>query len=132
MNSEEKTETVNNSGGRVSVNLLELKPRRNLEWETPETNLVVLLVPKFRNPLVERWFVPLLARPTLRVKLDPLGSAVWNGCDGKTTILEIGEHVAQEFGEPLEPLYERIGKFVHKLARDQFLLLDIERTGGNS
>jgi hypothetical protein len=113
-------------------NLLDLKPRRNLDWEAPENNLVVLLVPKFRNPLVERWFVPLLARPMLRVKLDPLGSAVWNRCDGGTSILEIGEHVAREFGEPLEPLYERIGKFIQKLARDQFLLLDIERTRGNS
>ena len=74
-----------------------------------------------------RWLVPMLAKPTIRVKLDPLGSYFWICCDGSTTVAVIGERMAGKFGETVEPLYDRIGKFVQTLARDTFLVLDLER-----
>ena len=107
------------------VNLLELKPSRNLEWEEGEGGLVVLLVPKFRNHYIVKWFVPMLAKPNIRVKLDALGSAVWTQCDGKTTVGEMGEAMVKEFDESLDSIFERIGKFIQRLARDGFLLLGI-------
>lgn len=106
------------------VNLLELKPARNVEWETREGGLVVLLVPKFRNRLVLKWFVPMLAKPKVRVKLDELGSAVWARCDGATTVEKIGEEMAKVSGEPLDAAYQRIGKFIQQLARHEFVVVD--------
>ena len=106
------------------VNLLELKPSRNLEWEEGEGGLVVLLVPKFRNRYIVKWFVPMLAKPNVRVKLDTLGSAVWTQCDGETAVAGMGETMAKKFDEPLDSMYERVGKFIQRLARDRFLLLD--------
>jgi hypothetical protein len=106
------------------INLLELKPKRNLEWESRESDLVMLLVPKFKNPLLVKWFVPMLAKPNIKVKLDEFGSFVWTRCDGQTSVERMGEEMALKFGEPLESLYERIGKFVAKLARDKFVLLE--------
>ncbi|MBM2846267.1 MAG: hypothetical protein HW407_1579 [Bacteroidetes bacterium] len=108
------------------VNLLQLRPTRNLQWETMDEG-VVLLIPKFRNRLLVRWLVPMLAKPTIRVKLDPLGSYFWICCDGSTTVAVIGERMAGKFGETVEPLYDRIGKFVRMLARDKFLTLDLEQ-----
>lgn len=105
-------------------NLLTLKPKRNLEWESGENSLVVLLVPKFRGKLLARWFVPMLAKPNIRVKLDERGSFVWQRCDGNTTVESIGEQMSTAFSEPLETAYDRIGMFVQKLSRDEFLLLD--------
>jgi hypothetical protein len=105
-------------------NLLTLKPRRNLQWETKEGDLVVLIIPKFKHPFLVKWFVPMLAKPHIKVKLDALGSFVWNRCDGQTSIEHIGTEMSAHFGEPADALYERIGTFVAKLERSKFLLLE--------
>lgn len=107
------------------VNLLHLKLTRNLKWEMKDDH-VVLLVPKFKNRILVRWLVPMLAKPVIRVTLDPLGSFFWNSCDGNTTVAEIGERMAERFGESVEPLYDRIGKFIGTLVQDEFLLVDAE------
>jgi hypothetical protein len=106
------------------ANLLTLKPKRNLEWETQPNANVVLLIPKFRNRLLVKWFVPMLSKPNIRLKLDDRGSFVWQRCDGKTTIEEIGKQMSATFSEPLDSTYDRIGKFMQKFTRDKFLLLD--------
>ena len=108
------------------VNLLELKPKRNLEWETQPNGNVVLLIPKFRNQLLVKWFVPMLAKPNIRLKLDERGSFVWQRCDGTTTIEEIGKQMSSTFSEPLDSTYDRIEKFIQKFTRDKFLQLDTQ------
>jgi hypothetical protein len=107
------------------INLLDLKPRRNLQWETRENELVTVIIPKFKNKYLVKWFVPLLAKPNIKLKLDKYGSFVWSRCDGHTSVQQIGQDMAVAFGEPVETLYERIGTFVSKLERDKFLLLGI-------
>lgn len=107
-----------------AVNLLALRPRRNLEWETQQDDKVVLLIPKFTNRFLVRWFVPLLAKPRIRLKLDERGSYVWVRCDGKMTIAEIGEQMSAKFNEPVETTYDRIGKFIQQFTREKFLALD--------
>lgn len=101
-----------------------MKPKRNVRWETQNGDSVVLIIPKFKHPLLVKWFVPMLAKPDIRLKLDSLGSYVWNRCDGLTSIETIGTEMSLKFGEPVESLYERIGKFVAKLERNRFLLLE--------
>lgn len=107
----------------LTRDLLSLRPKRNLQWETKE-DLVVLIIPKFKHPWVVKWFVPLLAKPNIKLKLDALGSLVWNKCDGHTTIESIGKDMAAALGEPVDSMYERIGKFVAQLERNKFLLLE--------
>jgi hypothetical protein len=118
-----RIERVNNKEEQPA-NLLELKPKRNLEWETQPNQNVVLLIPKFRNRWLVKWFVPMLAKPNIRVKLDERGSFVWRQCDGKTTIEEIGKQMSSTFSEPLDSTYDRIGTFMKKFTRDKFLLVD--------
>lgn len=113
-----------NKPNETSRDLLSIKPKRNLEWETKEDSNVVLLIPKFKHPLLVKWFVPMLAKPNIKLKLDELGSYVWNKCDGQTSIESIGMEMSTKFGQPLEPMYERIGKFVAKLERNKYLLLE--------
>lgn len=105
-------------------NLLTMTPLRNLEWETGTDGRAILLVPKFRNRLVVRWFVPMLARPVIRVSLDEHGTYVWSRCDGTTPVADIGRAMAEHFGEPVDAVYERIGRFLAVLARDTFVHLD--------
>lgn len=106
----------------VRINLLELKPQRIVSWEMEGGDKVVLLVPKFRNRFVVKWFVPMLAKPNIRVKLDDRGSFVWQRCDGETTVQQIGEQMSAAFTEPIEATYERIGKFIHQLVRGHSLV----------
>ena len=109
---------------KESQNLLTLRPKWNIEWEPREGNLVVLLVPKFRSRFLAKWFVPMLAKPNIRVKLDERGSFVWQRCDGKTTVESIGEQMSTAFSEPLESSFDRIEKFIGQLTRNKFLVLN--------
>lgn len=103
------------------LNLLELRPERSAEWETGEDGRVVLLIPKFRNPFMVRWVLPMLSSKAFRVKLDAFGSFVWKACDGSSTVAQLGEQMRREFGESAEPVFERIGKFLNKLEREEFI-----------
>lgn len=104
-------------------NLFDLKPARNLTWETGEKELVVLTVPKFRNRVLARLLLPRLKKPDYRVKLDDVGSFIWNSCDGHLTILEIADRVAKKFGGDADALYGRVADFFKKLAREEFVVL---------
>jgi hypothetical protein len=108
---------------KQSVNLLELKPKRNLQWETREGGLVTLVVPKFTSAFSRKWIIPMLAKPDIKVKLDAFGSFVWRNCDGSKTVREIGEEMAAAFGQSLEEWYERIGTFLAKLEKSKFVEL---------
>ena len=103
------------------LNLLDLRPERSAEWETGEDGRVVLLIPKFRNPFMVRWVLPMLSSKVFRVKLDTFGSFVWKACDGSSTVEDLGEHMRREFGESAEPVFERIGTFLRKLEREEFI-----------
>ncbi len=100
------------------ANLLELRPQRNVEWETAEGGRAVLFVPRFRNRWLRAWLEPVLARPSFRVKLDELGTSFWRYCDGVTPIGEIARRMALELGTDAEPLEDRIGRFVARLERE--------------
>ncbi len=113
-----------NSETVQDLNLLELKPIRNSRSETNEEGLVTLLVPKFQNQWIIRWLIPLLAKPYIRLKLDKYGSYVWNACDGDTTVRDIGQKMAEYFGEEIDSLYERIGSFIRRLDESQSLLIN--------
>lgn len=106
------------------TNLLELTPTRNVKWETAENQLVVLLVPKFKNRFSVKYLQPLVAKPNFHLKLDAYGSFVWNHLDGNTTVMKIAESMKEYFGESVEPVYERVGKFIHMLQREKFITLN--------
>ena len=98
-------------------------PVQRVPWETGESGTVVVLVPKFRNPLLARWLVPRMKYPDVRVKLDSLGSFVWKMCDGKTTVAEMSDKMAAEFGETAASAQERIRKFLLMLEKSDLVNL---------
>lgn len=106
------------------INLLDLKPRQNIAWEAGENGRIVLLVPKFRNKFLVTYLVPRLSKPNIRVKLDEFGSFVWNNCDGTTPVADIGKRMKAQFGESVEPVYDRIGAFLRKLEKEKFLIIE--------
>jgi hypothetical protein len=103
-------------------NLLDYIPVQLVAWqENTETNLIVLLKPKFNNKILKKYFLPQLKNPNFRVNLDEYGSRVWKLIDGSRTVLQIAENLEETFGESVEPVYERVGNFMRSLENNKFI-----------
>jgi hypothetical protein len=107
----------------MEVNLLTLKPVRNVPWETSPDGRIVLLVPKFRNRVLVRVLVPLLKRPTVRLTLDERGSDVWSLCNGETDVAAIARHLDAKYGTDSDPGYERLARFFAGLERERLVTM---------
>jgi len=101
----------------------ELRPSRNCRWEENDGG-VTLLIPRFgRGRLgraVDRLFHPSL----LKLRLDPVGSFVWQRCDGSVSVAEIAAAMQAELGEAVEPVEERLVTFLSGLLREGYVSLD--------
>ena len=103
-------------------NLLEYIPVQQIEWqENPETNLIIILKPKFNNKFLRKYFLAQLKSPNFRVNLDEYGSRVWKLIDGRRTVLQIADSLKDTHGESVEPVYERVGNFMRSLENNKFI-----------
>ena len=115
------------SSGNAPVNLLELRPRRNVEWEIDDGGRAVLLVPRFRSRWLRGWLLPLLAKPSFRIRLDAMGTAFWQRCDGSTPVLEIAEQMSAQSGSDVDDMIERLGRFLARLEREEFIDMELQK-----
>jgi hypothetical protein len=104
------------------VNLLQLIPDQNILSEKTNDGLFILLKPKYRHPWMVKHFLPRLKNPHYKIKLDEIGSFIWELCDGRKTVKEIGGRLKEKFGEKVEPLYERLGAFFQNLEKNKFII----------
>jgi hypothetical protein len=103
------------------VNLLDLVPKRIVDYEVGDDNTVTLLAPRFKSGLLRKWLQPRLKQPFLKVKLDEIGSAVWLLCDGKRSVKEIAHPLRERFQDTIEPCYDRLGVFLRQLEGNRFI-----------
>jgi len=108
---------------QTQINLLNLIPVQKIKCEIQEDGLVVLLKPKYFNPFLAKHLLPRMKQPYYKIKLDDIGSFFWLNCDGTRTVLEIAELHKENFGEKVEPLYERIAHFIASLEKNRLLVL---------
>jgi hypothetical protein len=97
------------------VNLLDLVPVREVEWEKKKDGTVFLKYPKFSNRILTAVLKKTGVDPMARLHLDDIGSYVWQMCDGNRRVLDIAESMKKEFGNRIDPVYERLGAFVKLL-----------------
>lgn len=83
--------------------------------------MIVLLKPKFKNPFLARHLLPRLKNPYYKIWLDAVGSCVWEHCDGLLTVKEVGRKLKDKFGDQLEPLYDRLARFLQDLEKNRFI-----------
>ena len=105
----------------MSVNLLDLIPKKILTDEVNQNGNIIILKPKFRNKFMKKYVVPKLKSQFYKVKLDEFGSFVWKQIDGKLTVEEIGENLKANFKEDIEPVYDRLSVFIQSLERYKFI-----------
>lgn len=104
---------------KQNMDFLESRPKWNRQWEESERGLAVILIPKFGNHAIGKWLMAHMNRPNYRLKLDEIGSFVWERCDGHKNVREIGQKLSKQFGDKVEPVYERLHLFFKSLERNQ-------------
>ena len=108
-------------GGRATGPALRdaWQPRRTGEWE--QDTFVTLIVPRFGTgrfgQVMDRW---LGFRPH-RIRLDEIGTFVWERMDGQRTFDEIARDMRTTFGDRVEPAEERLTLFLGRLRRARAL-----------
>ncbi|MCK4237246.1 MAG: PqqD family protein [Candidatus Krumholzibacteria bacterium] len=106
---------------KLEINLLELIPKRMIEYEVDDENMVTLKAPRFKNRLLKKWLQPRVKTPFLKVKLDEIGSSVWLLCDGQRNVKDMAGILREKFQEKIEPCYDRLGTFFQQLERTRFI-----------
>ena len=97
-------------------------PERLLDWEKDSASeRAVLLVPRFRKGLLKKWLQPKLKKPFMKVKLDEIGTFVWEQCDGKTKVEDIASALGQKFGDRVQPAEDRLKLFFGTMYRSDFI-----------
>jgi len=110
------------SGNTDNRNLLEIIPVKNIDWEIqPDSGLVHLKQPKFKSALLRKYLLPLLPDPYFRIKLDEVGTFVWLEIDGKKTTRMIAQATEKKFGERVNPVHDRLGKFIRSLKQSRLI-----------
>lgn len=72
---------------------------------------------------MQKYFVPKNKSATIRIRLEAHGTAVWDLIDGRRTVREIADALAEHFQH--EPNYEyRIATYIQQLRKQGFILIN--------
>ncbi len=107
----------------VRSDLGPLRPRRLIGHREEADGRVCLLVPRFRVRWMA-WYLRLLRRPNVELRLDAVGSATWLLCDGARSVAEVGAALRARFGEQVEPVGPRLALFLRQLEGGRLLCLE--------
>jgi hypothetical protein len=102
-------------------NLFDLIPVINEHITTEkEGELSVIAFPRFRSKFMQKYFVPKHKSSIIRILLEEHGTAVWDLIDGKRTVKEITDALAEHFNH--EGNYEyRISTYLQQLQKQGFI-----------
>jgi hypothetical protein len=102
------------------LNYLEATPVRKCDFKTDENGIVILIIPKFKNEKFNQWFLNSRKRH-FSISLDELGSVVWQQIDGHCKVYDICNKAVEILGDKIQPVEERITKFLTKLYDSRFI-----------
>ncbi|GHT77757.1 hypothetical protein AGMMS50262_19610 [Bacteroidia bacterium] len=107
---------------KEKVNFFDLVPVISEHITTEkEGGLSGIAFPRFRSKFMQKYFVPKNKSAIIRIRLDEHGTAVWDLIDGKRTVTEITELLAEHFNH--EENYEyRILTFLVQLLKQGFIV----------
>lgn len=109
-------------------NLYELVPVQIRPFERMDDGTVDVLLPRYGGGPVARVLKSFLSNKPVRIRLDDVGTGVWDLCDGSRSVHEIGLHLHEAFGDRIEPVYDRLALFLEQM-RQQGLIAWGEANG---
>lgn len=106
---------------------LSVYPVRNrVKWIT-ENDRITLIYPKDFSKF-ETWLHKRLGGPDMiRRPLDDKGSKIWLMCDGNHTIEEICTELDEQYHEEIEPVLDRVWKFLEVLLKSNLIRISPKR-----
>ncbi len=96
-------------------------PERAREWVRSDSGQVRVLEPRYGRTALGRWLASHVPNPEIEIKLDEIGSAVWEECDGASSVAQILERLRSRFGTQIEPGSERLARFFTVMERDRLI-----------
>lgn len=106
---------------KEKINLLEVIPSRNAHIITDrEGDYIVIAYSRFKHKWMQRFLLPKGMSPMIRVRFEEHGTAVWKLINGKDTVRQIIEKLAEHFHHEVN--YEsRIITYIFQLQKDGFI-----------
>jgi len=100
---------------KPEINLLELTPVHNREYEVDSNSKIILLEPKFTNKILVKFLMSRLKSKYLRISLDEVGSETWLQINGNNKVMDICSSIRLKFGDDMPQVEERVTKFLTDL-----------------
>ena len=104
-------------------NLLTMTVTHNVQWSQNDEGRVVITCPRITNPVMKKLLSPFVKKQHYDLTLDEYGSFVWLHIDGKSTVHTIANALENQFGEKIQPVYDRLGLFLRILANRKYIQL---------
>jgi hypothetical protein len=100
-----------------------MRPVRQMEWQYKDKakTRATILLPVFETKLGKKLGKMYKIKSHRKVNLDEYGTAIWILCNGRATVREIGEVISEQFGDKVEPLYDRLSHFLNILEKDKMI-----------
>ena len=111
---------MKNKKGEV-LDLYTIVPRPLVDDETRSDGKITLLKPKFSSSFFMKLFLRDGRDKHFKLKLDEIGSACWSKIDGHKNAGVICEELLDQFNESIQPIGERIGKFLVMLKKAKLI-----------
>lgn len=106
---------------KEKYNLLDIIPYKAghiiTEWEG---ELAIIAFPRFKTKWAAKYLLPKRMSPLIRVRLEEHGTAVWTLIDGKRTVRDIINLMAEHFGGA-ENYQSRVTTYLAQLQKDGFV-----------
>ena len=115
----------------TTINYLELTPVRNYDHVIEDSRLISVLVPKFDIKWLDKIMSNIIKSRFFKAKLDEFGTETWLEMDGNKSVHLISEHLSQKFGEKINPVDERLTKFLSELYKYNFITFKEINLKGN-
>lgn len=113
------------------INFLELTPVRNYEHEIENNGLISVFVPKFDIKWLDRILSRIIKSRFFKAKLDEFGTETWLEIDGVKSVQMISNQLSKKFGEKINPVDERLTKFLSELYKYNFITFKELNMKGN-
>jgi len=115
----------------TTINYLELTPLRNYDHVVEDTGLISVLVPKFDIKWLDKIMSKIIKSRFFKAKLDEFGTQTWLEMDGTKSVQTVSEHLQKKFGEKINPVDERLTKFLSELYKYNFITFKELNTKGS-
>lgn len=106
------------------VNYLDLVPAHRLTWQDdPHGDAVLVLVPRYADPLLGRLLQPRLApdKRFIRVPLEDRGSFLWRLLDGERRVSDLVKAFEAAFPADRENAAQRVSMYLHAMYDNKFI-----------